>query len=187
DIQLLRMGLYPTTDLKPRTAFTFRVLDNLVADNLETKTTIAKYYAKLQRLTSEHFAHLVPDRTRELRRVNRQWQNIRNMQRAGLAHDKDRTIGQGGLALFCPTCPQPGVNLPSGYQDDPESWKYRPVMIADGNFKQEHVDMKNPMDDIALSDGHGYMVTRAPYQEYLKKNPHSSTQKSTCNEHRAVN
>ncbi|KAI0071621.1 hypothetical protein K474DRAFT_1686991 [Panus rudis PR-1116 ss-1] len=197
NVQLLQMGLYPATDGKPKTAFTFRLLDNLITDNLETKTTIVKYYAKLQRLTSEPFAHLVPDQTRELQRANREWRNIRHIQRAGFAHDKERAIGEDDLALFCPTCPQPGINLPSDYLTDSQrpflsihtsgSWKYKRTLSADGNFKQDHYIMKNPTDDVKLSDGHGYMVSRGPYQEYLKNNPHSSTEKSTCNEHRAVN
>lgn len=28
--------------------------------------------------------------------------------------------------------------------------------------------MKNPGDDVALSDGHGFMVTDSPYKEHLK-------------------
>jgi hypothetical protein len=39
DVQLLRMGLYPSSFDKPQTSFTFQVLDDFLMDNLECKTT----------------------------------------------------------------------------------------------------------------------------------------------------
>lgn len=41
------------------------------------------------------------------------------------------------------------------------------TLLADGNFKQDHLVMKYDSDDVPLSDGHGYMVTRAPFDVYL--------------------
>lgn len=38
----------------------------------------------------------------------------------------------------------------------------------DGNFVSEHLRMRNPADDVNLSDGHGFMVTAEPYQEHLR-------------------
>ena len=40
------------------------------------------------------------------------------------------------------------------------------TILGDGNFKQEHLKMKHPEDDVALSDGHGYMVGRDAFAEY---------------------
>ena len=34
-----------------------------------------------------------------------------NLKRAGLAHDPRINIRNGGLAIFCPSCPQPGINV----------------------------------------------------------------------------
>lgn len=45
------------------------------------------------------------------------------------------------------------------------------TLLADGNFKQEHLKMKFPDDDVPLSDGHGYMVTKAPFERYLAEMP----------------
>ena len=50
-------------------------------------------------------------------------------------------------------------------------WKFQRTLLADGNFKQEHLKMKNPSDDVPLSDGHGYMVTKQDFQLYLKNTP----------------
>ncbi|KAK7696323.1 hypothetical protein QCA50_000977 [Cerrena zonata] len=60
------------------------------------------------------------------------------------------------------------------------------TLLADGNFKQEHLKMKAPHDDVALSDGHGYLVTKAPFERYISEAPPLKVQASTCHEHDAV-
>lgn len=36
----------------------------------------------------------------------------------GFAHSPSEDVPPGGLALFCAACPQPGVNLPEGWEQD---------------------------------------------------------------------
>jgi len=38
----------------------------------------------------------------------------------------------------------------------------------DGNFQAEHMRMKNPENDVSLSDGTGFMVSKKPYKLHLK-------------------
>jgi len=38
----------------------------------------------------------------------------------------------------------------------------------DGNFQAEHMKMKNPENDVPLSDGTGFMVSKKPYKLHLK-------------------
>jgi hypothetical protein len=38
----------------------------------------------------------------------------------------------------------------------------------DGNFQAEHMKMKNPENDVVLSDGTGFMVSPVPYELHLK-------------------
>lgn len=132
-IQLLRVGLYPATITMPRTVFTFRVLDDYLLLNLETKATPQRFLAKLQRATTNHFPDALPDRYRELLRVIRQWRNLRLQQNAGLAYTGQSDTKPGRLALFCPACPQPDVNLPPDWQDDPE--RYIPVLPTRNRFR----------------------------------------------------
>jgi len=54
---------------------------------------------------------IIQDRYRELMRVSRQWRNLVDLKRAGLAHDPTINFNNGGLAVFCPSCPQPGINV----------------------------------------------------------------------------
>ena len=38
----------------------------------------------------------------------------------------------------------------------------------DGNFQVEHMKMRNPENDISLSDGMRFMVSKIPYESHLK-------------------
>ncbi|KAI6154969.1 hypothetical protein BKA82DRAFT_4010664 [Pisolithus tinctorius] len=55
------------------------------------------------------------------------------------------------------------------------------TFVMDGNFKAKHMLPKNAAEEVSLMDGNGFMVTSAPYKEYL------TGTKSDCNNHRAVN
>lgn len=55
DLQLLDVDLFPATFRRPKTAFTFRVLDDFRLDNLESKTSAYHYYSKLRRVTNPAF------------------------------------------------------------------------------------------------------------------------------------
>ena len=60
DEQLVGAGLFPATFKQIETLFTFAVLDDFLADNLECKTTAQQFYSKLQSMTSSMFPHHVP-------------------------------------------------------------------------------------------------------------------------------
>ena len=60
DMQLMAAGLFPATFRNPRTAFTFRVLEEFHLDNLECKTTSSQFFSRLKRLTSHEFPNAVP-------------------------------------------------------------------------------------------------------------------------------
>ncbi|KAI5987303.1 hypothetical protein EDD15DRAFT_2389608 [Pisolithus albus] len=180
-LQLFRAKLCASTFEKPSTVFTFAVLDDFLRDNLECGTSGMNYYSKLRRLTSNVFPHLVPNRYRELLRLVRQWRLLKLLKWNGFKQTMDRP-SQGDLALFCAACPQPGIN---NIFIIPISWKFTRTVVMDGNFKAEHMHEKRPDDQVWLMDGRGFMVTHPPYQAYLKATPHI-TEKSTCNNHRAI-
>lgn len=60
DMQLMAAGLFPATFRNPKTAFTFRVLEEFHLDNLECKTTPSQFFSRLRRLTSDEFPNAVP-------------------------------------------------------------------------------------------------------------------------------
>ncbi|KAG9315413.1 hypothetical protein JVU11DRAFT_4564 [Chiua virens] len=185
-LQLLQCGLFPASITKPQTAFTFRVLDEFLVDALECKTSASSFYMKLKRLTNNAFPDSLPDRYRELMRVSRMWRDLCNRKRAGFGHDTNMGLNTGALALFCPACPQPGINLPDKWEE-----KYNDDVIAlhyvvDGNFTAQHMKMKKPEEDVSLADGLAYMVENEPYQAHVSS-ALDSKERSTCQNHRAVN
>jgi hypothetical protein len=59
-MQLMLAGLFPATFRNPKTAFTFRVLEDFHLDNLECKTTPSQFFSRLRRLTNDEFPNSVP-------------------------------------------------------------------------------------------------------------------------------
>ncbi|KAI6166492.1 hypothetical protein EDD17DRAFT_1752630 [Pisolithus thermaeus] len=142
------------------------------------------FYQKLKRFTNNAFPER--DRYRELMRVSWLWRDLKHRKWFGFGHDAEKDPGDGGLALYCPACPQPGLNLPADWK----VWYDRNTVmrqyVIDGNFTAQHMKMNKPELDVALSDGKGYMVSEGPYQNHLQ---HSldSKERSTCSNHRAIN
>lgn len=56
------------------------------------------------------------------------------------------------------------------------------TLLADGNFKQEHLKMKYPEDDVPLSNGHGYMVEKNKFDRYIQGAPAPPAQVSTTSQ-----
>ena len=52
--------------------------------------------------------------------MSREWRHLKMMKRAGRRHDNSN----GSCAILCPACPQPGINLPSNWEDAPEETRY---------------------------------------------------------------
>ena len=134
DVQILKTGLFPATFKQIETLFTFSVLDDFLTDNLECKTTAQQYYSKLQSMTSNIFPDHVPvshpsipcivvdlvlqNRYKQLLRASRQWRDLKNRMKSGIGYESEQDIPQeGSMAIFCPACPQPGLNLPDDWKE----------------------------------------------------------------------
>ena len=186
EIQLLRMGLFPSTSTTPQTAFTFQLLDDYLLENLECKTSALHYFSKLRRMTCKAFPQLVKararfigpiyllkafqDQYRELLRASRQWRVVKEYKWFGFGHKRE-ALKTGELGLFCAACPQPGVNLPSNWKEDEEQWAYSRGFVLDGNFSCNHKAQRRPDDDVWLKAGEGYMVERSRYEKHLETAP----------------
>ncbi|TFK80385.1 hypothetical protein K466DRAFT_455186, partial [Polyporus arcularius HHB13444] len=185
DLQLLDLGLYPASESRPTTVFTNRLLDDFLLSNKECNASARSYFNALRRRTNNAFPHMVPDRYRELLRVSRQWRNLKMRKWAGFGHRQD-PVRPGDLAVRCPACPQPGLNLPDGWQNDTEKFKYTRGVMFDGYFGAQHRPMKNPEDDVRFADGHAFTVGDARYKMHLGTASEIAEENPTCNEHRAV-
>ncbi|KAG1850241.1 hypothetical protein DFJ58DRAFT_914749 [Suillus subalutaceus] len=125
------------------------------------------------------------DRYRELMRVARQWRQLKTMKWHGFGHCSD-SPNAGDLALFCPACPQPGINVSFSGDESLDEWKYTRSFVMDRNFKAEHLHPMKPFDEVWLSDGLGFMVGKDRYKTHLAEAA-NTLEKSSCNNHRAVN
>jgi len=55
-------------------------------------------------------------------RVSRMWRDLRAQIDSGLGHETKAEPQPGSLAIFCPACPQPGINLLQGWEKDPKRY-----------------------------------------------------------------
>ncbi|KAG1803110.1 uncharacterized protein BJ212DRAFT_1449945 [Suillus subaureus] len=102
-------------------------------------------------MTSSIFPHLVP------------WRQLKAMKWHGFGHCSDNP-NTGDLALFCPACPQPGINVSLSGDESLDDWKYTWSFVMDGNFKAKHLHPIKPFNEAA-----------------------DTLEKSSCNNHWAVN
>ncbi|KII83158.1 hypothetical protein PLICRDRAFT_119732, partial [Plicaturopsis crispa FD-325 SS-3] len=185
-LQLFRMPLFSASILRPRTAFTFDVLDHFYIDAMECKTAAMSFFHKLRRLTNNAFPMTVPNLHREIMRISRQWRDLQDRKHFGYGHDTGKTPGPGDLMLFCPACPQPGINLPTDWKANPLQWLFVRMKVVDGNFSAQSMQMRRPELDVGLTDGEGGMTSEGPYQHHLKNTPEIK-QRSGCVKHNAIN
>jgi hypothetical protein len=111
------------------------------------------------------------------------WRDLMAQINSGLGHETNQDPKPGTLAIFCPACPQPDINLPQEWESDPRRywlyilsiiivlirsrWLYTRSVVIDGNFSAEHLKMKRPEQDVALSPGGRYMVEPKRYELHL--------------------
>ncbi|KAN0131053.1 hypothetical protein V8E53_011186 [Lactarius tabidus] len=182
--QLFNAGLFPSSFKQIETVFTFTVLDDFLADNLECKTTAQQYYSKLQSITNRMFPDSVPNLYKQLLRASRQWRDIWNRMNSGFGHEGGLSE-DGTMAIFCPACPQPGVNLPDDWRTRYTPTQLIRTFIMDGNFSAEHMKCRSGEQDTPLSSGMAFMTSPDPYIKHLNSGK-EITQVSTCNTYKAI-
>ncbi len=55
-----------------------------------------------------------------------QWRYLKALKRGGRGHDKAGAKGtaNGELAILCPSCPHPGINMPTEWAAAPKEKRY---------------------------------------------------------------
>ncbi|KAJ7865989.1 hypothetical protein B0H13DRAFT_1636845, partial [Mycena leptocephala] len=173
EIQLLRFGWFPATHERPRTAATFAVLDQFHQETLQAKTTMYDFYGVLEKLTNNAGVK-PPDRYHEWIRMCREYRHLLMLKRGGRATAYDSSGAEGTkpgeLAIQCPACPRPGVNLPEGWEDTPPEKQhiYTLFLALDACFRLKRRLVSSELKDPGLGTGWAYMVENEPYREYLR-------------------
>ncbi|KIK34338.1 hypothetical protein CY34DRAFT_98209 [Suillus luteus UH-Slu-Lm8-n1] len=189
--QLLRMSLFPATTADPKTAATFRLLEEFHLLSLESKVSGYEFYYALMRRSDNTGINPIKDRYDSFLRMVREWRHLKMLKRSGRAHDPNgiNATAEGACAVICPACPQPGKNLPSNWREAPpdKSWLYGLFVAIDANFRLKRKVVSKDSVDPSLSNGWGYFVEESAYKAFLNDKSDVSQEKSTCSSHNAVN
>ncbi|KAI9069790.1 hypothetical protein FKP32DRAFT_1559042 [Trametes sanguinea] len=169
--QLLRRKLYPATDIDPNTAFTFALLEHYHIQSLQGKISMYDYYTSLERLTDNAGVQRLKDRYKAFMRVVAQWRHLKRLKRAGRGHACSGVEGTapGELAVRCPACPRPDVNLPPNWDSVSDDLKFLYIMSVaiDACFRLKRRAVSNEEKDAILGSGWGFFVEDAGYREVL--------------------
>ncbi|KAF8834462.1 hypothetical protein BDN67DRAFT_992665 [Paxillus ammoniavirescens] len=160
--QLLRCGWYPATVHNPQTACTQCVLDHFLHLTWSSKVSAYEYYQTLERLTDNTGIDVPKSRYPTFLWMIRQYRNVKN----GI-----HTTQAGQLALVCPACPHPNINLPEGWEDADASLKflYWLILTMDANFWLKNRNQSSDVADPGLHTGLAYFIPNQPYEEHILK------------------
>ncbi|KAG5223262.1 CxC2 domain-containing protein [Salix suchowensis] len=185
-VQLLQRGLFPSTVTNPQTAATFHVLDTFQMLSMEGQVSAFEFYKAISRITDKTDLNPPRDRYPQFLRMSRQWRHLLQLKRSARGHQPDGAEGTkaGELAVLCPACPQPGMNLPAEIEE--QSWLHSLFIGIDANFRLKRKNVSNDTLDPGLSRGWAYFVEDTAYQAHVASDE-TPVEKSSCVSHKAVN
>ncbi|KAJ7434249.1 hypothetical protein B0H11DRAFT_2258549 [Mycena galericulata] len=189
-VQLLRAQLFPATTSNPRTAATFTGLHRFHLLSFESKCSAYEYYHSLVRESDNTGLKAVRDRYHEFLRMTREWRHLQMLTRSGRGHDPAGVANtkDGECALLCPACPQPGKNLPEGWETFPEEkqFLFALFLAMDANFRLKRKDVSSEEKDPGLGKGWSFYCDVQKYMEHVRANWNQVQERSRCVAHDAV-
>ncbi|THH13992.1 hypothetical protein EUX98_g9660, partial [Antrodiella citrinella] len=189
-VQVFRAGWLPATTIRPKTAFTFQLLDFYLELNWSAKTNLNDFYKTLENLTDKTGVASEFYRYRQMSLAVRIWRHLHALKRQGRGHDPagPSATAPGALAVECAACPHPGRNLPDNWSDCPPErmWIYFMFLMVDANFRLRCKD--HGIEDIELSSGWAFFVEESKYLNHVAEHAEGQGQdESTCSaEHKAI-
>ncbi|KAG9098113.1 hypothetical protein FS749_004659 [Ceratobasidium sp. UAMH 11750] len=183
--QLLDARIFPCSDDRPTSAFTFNTLRVFHFAATEGKMSGGRFYSLLSRLTNSTLPGKVDDRYREFMRTARQWMLLQTKKRAGVRDIRSTE----NIAIRCPACPRAGINVQQGDVNSSNQHLYTTHISYDGSFQLVRRQRAQDDYDICLTGGQLYFVESAPYEEYLsqlKDDGFKNAKVSDCNNHKAA-
>ncbi|KAJ6504786.1 hypothetical protein C8R47DRAFT_1174651 [Mycena vitilis] len=174
--QLFNIGWYAATYDTPSTAASLSLMRRFHTLNLSARTPAYDFYNTLVLLTNSDGLNKPPHRLPQFMHMVREFRHLKIGTRAGRVHDPTGFEGTkpGECAIPCRPCPQPGINLPEGWEDAPPEvvWIYRLMLSKDANFKMKGRDRSSREKDPTLGPGWAYMVASEPYLRHLSRYVH---------------
>ncbi|KAG1898337.1 uncharacterized protein F5891DRAFT_1129535 [Suillus fuscotomentosus] len=162
--QLLCCDWYPATIHFPQTACTRHVLKYFLVMTWSSKVSGHEFYTTLERLT-DNVGLNIPN-----------FRHIRMMKQVGIA-----SMEPGALAVQCPACPHPGINLPGDWEQIDVSLKflYAIFLALDANFCLKNCLRSSEAGDPGLHTGLAYFMPNEPYRAHILNNA-SQNDISSC-------
>jgi hypothetical protein len=119
-LDLFASRLLPASFFKIRSIFTAQLMDYFRLCNLELKASAYQFYQLIRRLTLPMGNAEMVNLYHEFRRMSRLWRWMKKLKWAGYGHNQQDHLNPpaGSLSIFCPTCPQPKLNLPEDWKLD---------------------------------------------------------------------
>ncbi|KAF7971009.1 hypothetical protein HWV62_22275 [Athelia sp. TMB] len=174
-VQCMRASWWPASTEKPRTAATFTMLKQYQSLSLQGKLAVYDYYKELELITDGSSLENIPFRLAQLSLMIREYRHVKMLARAGRGHDPAGIVATkpGEIAVHCRACPQPGINLPDGWEDDVENrWLYALIICMDACFRLQNRSRSSDAKDPTLGPGWATFIDDAPYHEHLKNYIH---------------
>jgi KDZ transposase family protein len=119
-----------------KTLFSAQVLDHFCLCNLELKASAYQFYQLLHWITTPMAPGEVLDLYREFCGMTRIWRWMKKLKWAGYAggSNKVKDVRASELAIFCPACPQPGINISDNWRED-HAWHVEDFYVSFFFFK----------------------------------------------------
>ncbi|EDR05358.1 uncharacterized protein LACBIDRAFT_329781 [Laccaria bicolor S238N-H82] len=184
-----RMAFMTLPLITATTCSTFMLLRLLHHLTLTSKASTYDFYRALEKETNNTGVSVPKSRYRQLLRTILQFRHLKMLKRGGVAHNVDvakdplgiESVKPGALAVLCPHCPYPGINLPEGWEKAPDDSKflYYIFYCMDANFRLKNQLVSSYASDPGLRIGMAYMVPRRGYEEYVLSRA-SDADISTC-------
>ncbi|KAG2108722.1 uncharacterized protein F5147DRAFT_745699 [Suillus discolor] len=189
--QLLQAHWYPETTTNPCTTATFGVLEHYHLLSFESKVSAYEFYHSLAWCSNNTGLIPIRDRYAPFMCMIHEWRHLRQLRRAGRGHDPSgiNATQKGELAVLCPACPQPGRNLPEGWENaGPDSrWCYALFIAMDANFQLKRKAVSSDQVDPGLNAGWAYFVEERQYKSHLNDCMIQRQEHSSCVSHNAIN
>ncbi|KAG1846964.1 hypothetical protein C8R48DRAFT_750553 [Suillus tomentosus] len=169
--QLMQCDWFPSTVHQPQTACTCRLLEHFLLLTWSSKISAFEYYQTLERLTDNTGIFGPKSRYSAFLRMIREYRHMSLLKRSGRGHVEHgiSNLQPGELALHCPACPQPGVNLPRGWETVDPSMKflYYLIIAMDANFRLKNRIRSSDSADPGMHTGFAYFVANQPYNAHV--------------------
>ncbi|KAH7904972.1 hypothetical protein BJ138DRAFT_1118902 [Hygrophoropsis aurantiaca] len=139
--------------------------------SLTAKVATYDFYRALEKLTVNTGIDVPKSRYPALMRMNLQWRHLKGLKRGGRGHDPTGVTGtqDAKLAIRCPSCPLPGINLPRDWKTIAleQPFLYYARVTFNCNFRLKNQLISSYAVDPGLGTGMSYFGALPGYREFL--------------------